>query len=236
MAEVKIPRRDFLKSAGAVGAAGAAMATGVSACSPETNTAAAAPTEPEVWHTLNPTESAFIKAAVDTIIPADNLTPSGTDVGLATFIDRQLAGAYGNGARLYRQGPFLPAKPELGYQLSLTPREFFRAGIEETNAWTKKTYGKEFDRLSVEQRVEALTALEAGKAEFSGFSSAMFFDQLLTITMEGFFGDPIYGGNKDKVAWKMIGFPGLPASYREEIKTYYNKKYDKEPQSIADFS
>src|SRR6185295_4790021 len=193
MAEVKIPRRDFLKSAGAVGAAGAAMATGVSACSPETNTAATAPAEPEVWHTLNPTESAFIKAAVDTIIPADNLTPSGTDVGLATFIDRQLAGAYGNGARLYRQGPFLPAKPELGYQLSLTPREFFRAGIEETNAWTKKTYGKDFDRLSEEQRVEALTALEAGNAEFAGFSSAMFFDQLLTITMEGFFGDPIYG-------------------------------------------
>ena len=50
------------------------------------------------------------------------------------------------------------------------------------------------------------------------------------------FADPIYGGNKNKVAWKMIGFPGLPASYREEIKTYYNKKYDKEPQSIADFS
>jgi len=238
MAEVKIPRRDFLKSAGAAGAASAALATGISACSPETKTATAAgaPAEPEIWQTLNPTEAAFIKAAVDTIIPADNLTPSGTDVGLATFIDRQLAGGYGNGARLYRQGPFLPAKPELGYQLSLTPREFFRAGIEETNAWTKKTYGKEFDRLSEEQRVEAFTALEAGKAEFSGFSSAMFFDQLLTITMEGFFADPIYGGNKDKVAWKMIGFPGLPASYREEIKTYYNKKYDKEPQSIADFS
>ena len=40
----------------------------------------------------------------------------------------------------------------------------------------------------------------------------------------------------DKVAWKMIGFPGLPASYREEIKTYFNKKYDKPAQSIADFS
>ena len=69
-----------------------------------------------------------------------------------------------------------------------------------------------------------------------GFTSAMFFDQLYQITMEGFFADPIYGGNKDKVAWKMIGFPGLPASYREEIKTYFNKKYDKPAQSIADFS
>ena len=81
-----------------------------------------------------------------------------------------------------------------------------------------------------------MKALEQGKPEFAGFKSSMFFDQLLQLTMEGFFADPMYGGNRDKVAWKMIGFPGLPASYREEIKTYFNKKYDAEPQSIADFS
>jgi gluconate 2-dehydrogenase gamma chain len=237
MADEKIPRRDFLKAAGAVSATGAAMATGLTACSPETTTAqATAAAEPEVWLTLNATEAAFTKAAVDTLVPADELTLSGTDVGLASFIDRQLAGGFGNGARLYRQGPFLPAKPELGYQLALSPREFYRAGVEATNEWTKKTYGKEFDRLTPEQREEALKALEEGKPEFTGFSSAMFFDALLTLTMEGFFADPMYGGNKNKVAWKMIGFPGLPASYRDEIKTYYNKKYDKEPQSIADFS
>ena len=236
MAEVKLPRRDFLKAAGAAGAASAAAVTGIAACSPETQTAEAAP-EPEIWLTLNATEAAFIKAAMDTLIPADELTPSGTDVGLATFIDRQLAGGFGNGAKLYRSGPFLPAKPELGYQLALSPREFFRAGIAQSNAWTTKPYGKEFDRLTPEQRDEAMKALESGKAEFNGgFTSAFFFDNLLQLSMEGFFADPIYGGNKDKVAWKMIGFPGLPANYREEIKTYFNKKYDKEPQSIADFS
>jgi gluconate 2-dehydrogenase gamma chain len=239
MAEIKLPRRDFLKAAGAAGVAGAATATGMAACSPQTETAQAATpaAEPEIWLTLNATEAAFIKAAVDTLIPADEYTPSGTDVGLATFIDRQLAGGFGNGARLYRSGPFLPGKPELGYQLALSPREFFRAGIAEANAWTTKTYGKEFDRLTPEQREEAMKALESGKADFGGgFTSAFFFDNLLQLTIEGFFADPIYGGNKDKVAWKMIGFPGLPASYREEIKTYFNKKYDKEPQSIADFS
>jgi gluconate 2-dehydrogenase gamma chain len=238
MADEKIPRRDFLKAAGAAGAATAATATGLAACSPEAKTETAAKTapEPEVRLTLTATEWAFISAAVDTLIPADELTPSGTDVGLVVFVDRQLAGGYGNGARLYRQGPFLPAKPELGYQLSLTPREFFRAGIAAMNAWTNKTYGKDFDRLTQAQRDEAMKALEGGKPEFEGFTSAMFFDQLYQITMEGFFADPIYGGNKDKVAWKMIGFPGLPASYREEIKTYFNKKYDKPAQSIADFS
>ena len=235
MAEVKLARRNFLKGAGAAGAAGAAVVTGLAACSPDAATTAA-PAAPEVWHTLNATEAAFITAAVDTLIPADDLTPSGSEVGLAVFIDRQLAGAFGNGARLYRQGPFLPGKPEHGYQLALTPREFFRAGIESTNQWTQKTYGKDFDRLNEAERTEAMKALEEGKPEFAGFKSSMFFDQLLQLTMEGFFADPIYGGNRDKVAWKMIGFPGLPASYREEIKTYFNKKYDGEPQSIADFS
>ena len=244
MAEVKLPRREFLKGAGA-GAAGGAVAafagTGLAATAeaapaPAAVASPAAP-EPEVWLTLNATEAAFIKAAVDTLIPADNLTPSGSDCGVAVFIDRQLAGGFGNGARLYRQGPFFPSKPEHGYQLALSPRDFFRAGIEETNAWTKKTYGKEFDRLSEAQREEAMKTLESGKADFGGgFTSAFFFDQLLQLAMEGFFADPIYGGNKDKVAWKMIGFPGLPASYREEIKTYFGKKYDKAPQSIADFS
>ena len=102
--------------------------------------------------TLTATEAAFLSAAYDTIIPADALSPSGTDCGLVTYIDRQLAGAWGGGARLYRSGPFIPGKPEHGYQLPLTPREFFAAGIKATNAWTRKTYGKEFDRLAPADR------------------------------------------------------------------------------------
>jgi len=54
--------------------------------------------------------------------------------------------------------------------------------------------------------------------------------------MQGFFADPVYGGNRDKVAWKMIGFPGVVAIYSEHIKTYRNKKYDVEPKSIVDLS
>ncbi len=234
MAGEELPRRDFLKTAG-LGTA-AALAGGVATAAPAEAAPAAAP-EPEIWLTLTPTEQAFVKAAVDTIIPADELTPSGTDCGLATFIDRQLAGGFGNGARLYREGPFPQGKPELGYQLPLTPREFFRTGFAAANEWAKKTYGKEFDRLAPAEREQALTAMETGKADFNaGFTAVFFFDNFLQLAMEGFFADPIYGGNKDKVAWKMIGFPGLPASYREEIRTYFNKKYDKGPLSIADFS
>jgi gluconate 2-dehydrogenase gamma chain len=234
MADETIPRRDFLKGA-VVGTA--ALATGGPAAAQTAAPATSAPpTDAEPPLTLTATEHAFIVAAVDTLIPADELSPSGSACGVATFIDRQLAGAYGMGARLYRQGPFPKAKPELGYQLSLNPREFFRAGIESANAWTRKTYGKDFDRLSEPDRETALKAMEDDKAPFPGFSSRMFFDALLQITMEGFFADPIYGGNRDMAGWKMVGYPGLPATYREDVRTYFGKKYDKPPRSIADFT
>ena len=232
-----IPRRDFLKGA-MVGTA--ALAAGTPSQPAVAQTAAvqtaAASADAEALLTLTATEHAFVVAAVDTLIPADDLSPSGSACGVATFIDRQLGGAYGMGARLYRQGPFPKAKPELGYQLSLNPREFFRAGMKSANAWTRKTYGKDFDRLSEADRIVALKAMEDDKAPFPGFTSKMFFDALLQITMEGFFSDPIYGGNRDMAGWKMVGYPGLPATYREDIKTYFGKKYDKPPRSIADFS
>jgi gluconate 2-dehydrogenase gamma chain len=245
MANDAIPRRRFLAGAGAAGTAVAAALTGELAA-PGTPEAAAkhkaTPASHGPAHTVEPlltltaTEAAFVAAAVDTFIPADDLSPSGSDCGVAVFIDRQLAGAWGSGARLYRDGPYLRGKPEYGYQLPLTPREFFRAGIVATNEWTVKTHGKEFDRLSPADREAVLKELEQGKVQFEGFSSKQFFEALLDITMEGFFSDPIYGGNRNKAAWKMIGYPGLPATYTDDMKKYFGKRYDEPPQSIADFS
>jgi len=229
-----IRRRNFLMGAGT--AVAASLAAPVATEAQTAPSAANAPPDVEPLLTLTATEHAFFVAAADTLIPADDLSPSGSQCGVATFIDRQLAGAYGGGARLYRDGPFTKAKPELGYQLPLNPREFFRAGIAAANDWSRKTYGKDFDRLAEADREAALKAMESGKAEFPGFSSRMFFNALLDLSMEGFFADPIYGGNRDMAAWKMVGYPGLPATYREDIKKYFGKKYDKPPRSIADFS
>ena len=228
-----IARRNFLLGASTAVAAGLAPTAPADAQHPPL---APPETDTEPVLTLTATEHAFFVAAADTIIPADELSPSGGQCGVATFIDRQLAGAYGSGARLYRDGPFPKGKPELGYQLPLTPREFFRAGIAAANEWTRKTYGKDFDRLSEQDRNAALKAMEENKAQFPGFTSAMFFNALLQITMEGFFADPMYGGNRNMAAWKMVGYPGLPATYREDIKKYFGKTYDKPPRSIADFS
>ncbi len=237
MADDPIERRRFLLGAGLAGTAAAAgFAPGLPASEAQAQAAPAANTEPDTFLVLTETEQAFLSATADTMIPADELSPSGTDSGIVTFIDRQLASAWGGGAKMYRGGPFQKGKPEQGYQLSLTPREFFQAGIAAANEWSRRTYRKEFDRLSVAERNAALTAMQEGKAEFHGFYSRAFFGQLLTITMQGFFSDPIYGGNRNKVSWKMLGFPGLPATYADKVDAYRDKRYVAPPQSISDFS
>ena len=234
MAKGTIPRRDFLAAAGAAGAGVAAAALPAAKAQAAPAQAAEVPTE--TWLVLTAEEAAFYSAVADTIIPADALSPSGTECGIPVFIDRQLASAWGAGARMYRAGPFHPGMPEQGYQLPLTPCDFFSAGVVAANAWSHKTYGKTFDRLTPDQRIEALTVMETGKAEFEDFDARAFFQRLLTITMEGFFSDPIYGGNRGKASWRMLGFPGLPATYADKIEEYRNKRYVAEPRSIADFS
>jgi len=63
-----------------------------------------------------------------------------------------------------------------------------------------------------------------------------FFNIVLQNTMEGYFADPIHGGNHNKAVWKMIGFPGAIGMYADDIEKYRNKKYDVEPKSIQDLS
>ena len=230
----KIPRRGFLAGAGAASASAAALTASLTAKPAEAAAADAAAVE--TWLVLTAEEVAFFSATSDTMIPKDELSPSGSECGVPSFIDRQLASAFGAGARMYRAGPFHQGTPEQGYQLPLTPRDFFAAGVEATNAWSRKSYGKTFDRLSPGQRIAALKEMEEGKAQFQDFDAKLFFQRLLAITMEGFFSDPIYGGNRDKASWRMLGFPGLPATYADKLEQYRNKRYVAEPQSIADFS
>ncbi len=239
MSDETIPRRKFLVGAGLAGAAATTGLTQSAAAEAQAQpaappTAAAPPAEPLLY--LNQTEHAFVVAAVDTMIPADELSPSGSQCGCDIYIDRQLASAWGGGARMYRSGPFLKGKPEQGYQLSLTPAEFITAGIAAANAWSRKTYARDFDRLAPDQRIEALKAMQEGKADFGNFSSRAFFARLLTLTMEGFFGDPAYGGNRNMASWKMLGFPGLPATYAHLVEDYRDKRYTAPPKSMADFS
>ena len=242
MSETKIGRREFLTSVSVVGAASAsahALAPVPAAAQTPSPTPAAQHTaEAAGYAYLKPAEQAFVEALVDHMIPKDELTGSGTDIGIATYIDRALAGAWGKGDRLYKEGPWQRGTANQGYQLPLTPAELYRAGIQGSNAYCRKTFGKDFDRCTAEQKETFLKDLAAGKITLEGgLLGRDFFTMFYENVMEGLFADPIYGGNKDKAGWKMIGFPGVMANNAENIKKYSDgKRFTADPVSIADMS
>jgi gluconate 2-dehydrogenase gamma chain len=231
-------RRDFLKGA-VVGGAAAATAT-PTVIAPQTAQAqqpAPAAPPPATYAFLNLEEAAFVEALVDHMVPADELSPKGTDIGINIYIDRALAGAWGNGDRLYMQGPWKRGVPSQGYQLPLTPAQFYRAGITATNAHCRKTYNKRFDQLTEAQRQEVLLALSGGRIDFDdGLPAREFWGMVYQTVIEGMFSDPIHGGNRDKAGWRLIGFPGAIAVHRENIEKFKNKPFPNEPVSIADMS
>ena len=186
---------------------------------------------------LNLEEQAFVEALVDHMVPADLLSPKGTDLGINIYIDRALAGGWGKGERLYMQGPWKLGVPSQGYQLPLTPAELYRAGIAAANAFCVKTYGKRFDKITEGQREEFLLGLRAGKVNFeNGPPARVFFTTMYQTVMEGMFSDPIYGGNRNKAGWKLIGFPGVIEVNRENVAKYLDKPFPANPLSIADMS
>lgn len=227
-------RRDFLKG---VVVGGGAAATAATALPQETQ--AQQPAAPAAgYEYLNLEEQAFIEAVVDHMIPADDLTPKGSDVGINTYIDRALAGGWGKGDRLYMQGPWGKGTPNQGYQLPMTPAQLYRASIPASNCYCRKTYSKEFADCTAEQKEAFLKDLMAGKVTFEdGLSSRAFFTMLYDNVMEGMFADPIYGGNKDKVSWKMLGFPGVLANNAENAKKYNKGQlFPANPVGIQDLS
>jgi gluconate 2-dehydrogenase gamma chain len=78
-----------------------------------------------------------------------------------------------------------------------------------------------------------LKALEKGAMELPSLSSKLFFDLLWRNIEEGFFADPLYGGNRGKVGWKLVGFPGVPSgAYKDHLDK--TELYRAEPVSILD--
>jgi gluconate 2-dehydrogenase gamma chain len=219
-------RRRFLKSVGALGAASMPAA----AVAQHAGHAAA---KGEKYMFLAPAEVAFLDAAVARLIPADELGPGAKEAGVTYFIDQQLFGGFGVMAKMYRQGPHAEGTPQQGYQSPLTPQEVYRAAIGEINAACAKQYGKSFDKLAAAQQDEVLRALDEGKFPLEAVPARFFFNLLLDNTIEGFFSDPIYGGNRNKIGWKLVGFPGVAAVYTPLVEKH-GVPYDALPVSIED--
>jgi gluconate 2-dehydrogenase gamma chain len=192
--------------------------------------------ESELLHAfgfLTQQEIRFLDAAVERLIPTDELGPGGRDAGVTIYIDRQLFSAWGTHGRNYRSGPWLEGTPEQGFQSRLTPQEIYRVGIREINNYCLGAFEKPFDQLPTDRQDEVLKALEKGQVDLPSLSSKLFFDLLWRNTEEGYFADPMYGGNRGKVGWKLLGFPGVPSgAYREHLSN--TELYHAEPVSILD--
>jgi gluconate 2-dehydrogenase gamma chain len=231
-------RRNFLKQVATLAGGGiAGAATAAAQTAPATAPAASA-TAPG-YMSLSPDEAGFVEAMVNVMCPADGLTPNGVDCGLAVFIDRQLAGAFGRGDRLYRQGPWKQGKPELGYQLPLAPERYFKVGLAAADTACVKKHGKGFYELPAVDADAFLQEVAADKIASGTVPLAEWFNTLVYPLFEqACFGDPMYGGNANKVFWKAIGYPGLPATYTNDMITFRGKPHPggQAPKSIADFS
>jgi gluconate 2-dehydrogenase gamma chain len=173
---------------------------------------------PGGWHYFTPQEATTVEAFVDRLIPPDPQTPGGKDCGCAVFIDRQLAGPHGRNEDLYMMGPFQQGTKQQGPQSPLTAAQQYRKALAALDGACRGNYGgKSFADLSGEQKDEVIKGLEDGSFKLEDFDGQSFFTLILTDTRNGFLADPIYGGNKDMAAWKMIGFPGTHYDYRDWI-------------------
>lgn len=229
MEKPRIDRRSLLIGGAVAGAAGSAAAAtwrdGQLGASPQSyagqvpwkeGVADAPPAaEPGGYRYFTQAELDFILPAIDRLIPPDATGPSASQANVHVFLDRQLAGLFGRGDHFYLGGPWPRGAPEQGYQSRFSPAQFYRAAIPAIEAHVRGRFGKGFGRLTAEQQDEVLRQLEAGKPETPGVDAQAFFAMFLQNVLEGYFSDPVYGGNKDMAAWKMIGFPGAHYDYKE---------------------
>lgn len=228
----RVTRRSFVTTVGAASVASAtallpaAAASGAPAASKIPGNAA------PVYLFFNADEALFIEAACERLIPEDELGPGALGAAVPNYLDKQLGGAWGAGERLYRSGPWASGTATQGYQLPFTPAELFQTSLRAIlrDLGARNT---SFHEMSADQQDVYLKSLESGAHDLDGVPSAVFFDALLKMTVEGFFSDPVYGGNRNMIAWRMIGFPGAYADYFEAVDRH-GLKFNREPMSLAE--
>jgi gluconate 2-dehydrogenase gamma chain len=181
MSEHETNRREFLVRAlvGTGAIAGVELVPGASAQD--------APHPPADHHGafFNHDDAATVAAFCERLMPGAPGKAGAHEAGVLNYIDLALAGAYAD------------------------LQDFYRRGLAQLDTHCRKTYNQPFVRLDGARQDEVIRAMEEGKAtEFTWPTAQDFFNTLRTHTMEGMFGDPIYGGNKDLAGWKLVGFPG----------------------------
>jgi gluconate 2-dehydrogenase gamma chain len=206
--------------------------------------AAAAPeAAPPTLQFFTQWEFNYVTAMAETIWPTDQLGAGAREAGVGYYIDGQLAGSWGQGHRFYLNGPFfVPADTGHGWQIPMTPADVYRAFLPGYDDYVRQTFGNPYTLLSADQQTAAMTALQTGKATVpiggtTAFASSDFYSMFRQNVLEGMLADPSYGGNKNMVGWKQIGYPGDPMRRGDVYFQYiFSKKaypYASKPLPLA---
>jgi gluconate 2-dehydrogenase gamma chain len=144
------------------------------------------------WRFFTAEEAGTLEAVCERIVPADQ--DSGAfAAGVMNFIDRQLMGFHRQHQQAYRSG---------------------LAGVEQAAV---ALHGKRFGGLPAGKQDAVLAAMEKNKAPGEAWKklpARQFFDLVISHTMQGYYGDPRHGGNRDAVSWQMLGVPLAPVRGR----------------------
>ena len=124
------------------------------------------------------TQQTTLRAAIDRIVPPDQFL-GGWEAGVGDYLARQFTGDLAGFVGQYE------------------------GGLDALDATARQMHKAPFAALPIATQDSLLGQIEAGAA---GAKLARFFALLVTHTMEGYYGDPENGGNRDAVAWQMIGF------------------------------
>ncbi|OCT14493.1 dehydrogenase [Paenibacillus pectinilyticus] len=182
---------------------------------------------------FNQSQLQITEAAAERIFPKDDSGPGATDLGVAFFIDHQLASPWGVNARTYRMGPFVKGEATQGDYLSIERHELITMGLNSLEETAKAKYTKGFVDLKPEEQDAILTSMEKGEISVvNGITGKTFFNQFRVLVMEGVYSDPLYGGNKNMGGWKMRKYPGNQMSYANMIDK--DEFVTMEPRSLHD--
>lgn len=151
----------------------------------------------ELTH-FNPGDAATVEAIAARVIPGGESDPGAREADVIVYIDRTVAGFDHDTQPLYARG------------LKLLDEQ------------CRKTQGRPFVELGPKDQDAVLARTEdEGDSAAPGSPEhvlADFFALVRQHTIEGMFADPMYGGNRDGVGWKLVGFPGARWGYSPEHK------------------
>ena len=117
-----------------------------------------------------------------------------------------------------------PASRSSGTSCRLTPEEFFKSGIATAQAACVRQFGKRFEELAATEADVFLLDVAGGKISDAGLPLQQWFNELVyPLFVQACSADPLYGGNRGKVFWKLVGYPGLPAFHTQDMIVYRGK-------------